>query len=470
MSFKNLVKRLYAPEYLIKPRYWVGEKPPAKNVYSELTRVAWPSITEAVLISLLTFVDTAMVASVGPQAVAAVGITNQPRFIFYALFFALNVGTTVIVSRRFGQEDRSGANKCLEQSLLLSIAASAVLVTLSFFVTRPLLSFSGAGEDIIGDASVYFRITMVGLAFTGVGMTINAAQRGAGNTKISLRTNLTANIVNVIFNYFLINGIWFFPRLEVKGAAIATLLGNIASCIMSIISVSGAGAFLHPRIKNLFKPDPAVFRQLAKVSGSAALEQLFVRIGFFSYVKIVAALGTTAFATHQICMSIINFSYSIGDGLSIAVSALVGQYLGRKRPDLSQVFSKAATRIGLGFSSALFILFAFFGGELMKIFTREAGIVALGAQLLLIVAFASPGQITQLVFSGTLRGAGDTKYVAYMSLISICLIRPVLTYVLCWPLELGLIGAWFSLIVDQYTRLLLTAVRFSKGKWKKIEV
>lgn len=195
-----------------------------------------------------------------------------------------------------------------------------------------------------------------------------------------------------------------------------------------------------------------------------------MRIGFFSYVKIVAALGTTAFATHQICMSIINFSYSIGDGLSIAVSALVGQYLGRKRPDLSQVFSKAATRIGLFFASAMFILFAFFGSELMKIFSRETDIVTLGAQLLLIVAFASPGQITQLVFSGTLRGAGDTKYVAYMSLISICLIRPVLTYILCYPLEFGLIGAWFSLFVDQYTRLMLTAVRFSRGKWKKIEV
>ena len=136
MTVKNLARRLYAPEYLIKPRYWIGEKPPAKAVYGELTHVAWPSITEAVLISLLTFVDTAMVATVGPQAVAAVGITNQPRFIFYALFFALNVGTTVIVSRRFGQQDRPGANKCLEQSLLLSVAASAILVTLSFFVTR----------------------------------------------------------------------------------------------------------------------------------------------------------------------------------------------------------------------------------------------------------------------------------------------------------------------------------------------
>lgn len=267
MTVKNLARRLYAPEYLIKPRYWIGEKPPAKAVYGELTHVAWPSITEAVLISLLTFVDTAMVATVGPQAVAAVGITNQPRFIFYALFFALNVGTTVIVSRRFGQQDRPGANKCLEQSLLLSVAASAILVTLSFFVTRPLLAFSGAGDDIIADASSYFRITMVGLAFTSVGMTINAAQRGAGNTQISLRTNLTANIVNVIFNYLLINGIWVFPRLEVRGAAIATLLGNIASCVMSVISVSGAGTFLRPRIKHLVKPDPVVFRQLAKVSG-----------------------------------------------------------------------------------------------------------------------------------------------------------------------------------------------------------
>ena len=79
---------------------------------------------------------------------------------------------------------------------------------------------------------------MVGMAFTSLGLVINAAQRGTGNTKISMRTNLTANVINVIFNYLLINGIWFFPRLEVKGAAIATLMGNVVSCLMSVYSVS----------------------------------------------------------------------------------------------------------------------------------------------------------------------------------------------------------------------------------------
>ena len=106
----------------------------------------------------------------------------------------------------------------------------------------------------------------------------------------------------------------------------------------------------------------------------------------------------------------------------------------------------------------------------MGLFTHDSVIVDAGTRLLLIVALTSPAQISQVIFSGSLRGAGDTKFVAYSSLVSIGIIRPLITYILCFPLGLGLIGAWFSLFVDQYLRLLFTGLRFSKGKWTKIKI
>ena len=125
-----------------------------------------------------------------------------------AVILSFNVGVTAVVSRRKGAEDYEGANHCLKQCVLLSTIMSLVLSVLGIVFARPLLLFAGAGNDIIADSVDYFRIIMVGLFFNGIGLTINGAQRGVGNTKISMQTNLSANVVNVIFNYFLINGAW----------------------------------------------------------------------------------------------------------------------------------------------------------------------------------------------------------------------------------------------------------------------
>lgn len=470
MSVKEAFRHLYAPEYMIKPEEWVGSKYNTKEVYRRLYNVAWPATVETLLISMISFIDTMMVSSVGSYAIAATGLTNQPRLIFFAVFFALNVGVTAIVSRRKGEYDRDGANKCLAQGIFICIALSVVLCAAAIALARPLLIFAGAMEDTIEPATTYFRITMVGMVFSVLGLVINAAQRGAGNTKISMKTNLTANIVNVIFNYLLINGIGFFPELGVTGAGIATLLGNMTGCAMSIYSVSHKDEFLYLRIKDIFRLDKETLRLIAKIGGSAAVEQVFVRIGFFAYAKMVATLGTVALATHQICMSIINLSFSFGDGLGIAGSALVGQNLGRKRPDMATIYGKSGQRVGLLVSFLLMILFSSCGRGLMGLFSSEEHIVELGIKILVIVAFTSPAQISQVIFAGCLRGSGDTKYVAITSLVSIAILRPLITYLLCYTAGMGLIGAWISLLVDQYVRLAFSAFRFTRGKWTKIEL
>lgn len=469
MSFKSKLAHLYAPHHLIKGE-WLGNPYNSKEVYSTLSRIAWPATLETVLIGLLAFVDSIMVSSVGSEAIAAVGITNQPRMLFYAVFFALNVGVTAVVSRRKGEEDREAANRTLSQAVAVCSVLGVILFTFSFIFSRPLLIFAGAQSDTIDVAVTYFRIVMLGTIFTSIGLMINAAHRGCGNTKISMYTNLTANFINFIFNLLLINGLLFFPRLEVKGAAIATLIGNIASCLISIYSVTVKGDYLKLKLSDIFKFDSHTLKSLTKVGSSAAVEQVFVRIGFFAYVKIIASLGTQIMATHQICMSIITLSFTFGDGLSISASSLVGQNLGRKRPDMATIYGKATQRVGFLISLALFLLFSTGGGMLVSLFTNESEIINLGSKLLLITAFASPAQISQLIFSGSLRGAGDTKYVAYTSLIAIGIIRPIITYILCYPLGLGLIGAWLSLLFDQYLRLAFASTRFIKGKWKNIDL
>ncbi len=467
---KTALYRLYKPEYLVKTPPPDDGSYDTKRVYTSLLRFSWPAALEAVLIGLLTFVDTIMVGQVSPAAIAAVGVTNQPRFIFFAVFFALNVGVTAIVSRRKGEDDRESANLCLGQAFSICVLLSIVLCAASIVFARPLLRLAGAGDDIIDDAAIFFDLTMVGMTFTALTMVMNAAQRGSGNTRIALVTNLAANIVNITLDWLLICGHLGFPRLEVKGSGIATLSGNIVGFIIALVSVLRKGGYIRLSLKNCRRPDMPTIRRLFKISSSAASEQLFIRIGFFIYAMLVAKLGTEALATHQICMSIINLSYCVGDGLGMGAAALVGQSLGRKRADLAAVYGKASQRIGLLVSVMLVLVFLFGGRFLLILFTDEAPIIAAGIKLLYIVAISSPFQISNVVYTGCLRGAGDTKYVAVSSFISIGVIRPFMTWLFCYAFGLGLIGAWLSLLLDQIMRYLFAMVRFSRGKWKNIKV
>lgn len=470
MNLRTAAAHLYRPEYLVKQQPPDDGSYDTRRVYSSLFRISWPAALETLLVGLVSFIDTVMVGKVGSAAIAAVGITNQPKFLFYAIFFAVNVGVTAVVSRRKGEDDRERANSCLGQAFTICAILSAVLCTAAVLLSEPLIRFAGAGDEYIDDACDYFRIVMVGMSFTALSAVINAAQRGIGNTRIAMVTNIAANVVNIILNYLLIGGNFGFPRLEVRGAAIATLVGNAVCFIIALASVLRKQGFLRLTGRSLVRFDADTVRLIASISSSAAVEQLFIRIGFFVYAMLVAKLGTIPLATHQICMNIINLSFCVGDGLGMAASSLVGQNLGKKRPDLAEVYGKASQRVGIMISAFLVMLFLFGGRMLMALFTDDNTIIEYGIKLLIIVAVCSPAQVSQVIFSGCLRGAGDTKYVALVSFISIGVFRPMLTYVFCYTLGLGLIGAWLSLLVDQYTRLFFSATRFSRGKWKEIRI
>ena len=463
-------EKLYSVPNMIKSEDIIGEVPETKQVYKNAIDMAWPSAIESVLVGLVSAIDTMMVGSLGAGAIAAVGITNQPKFILLAIIFSLNVGVTAIVARRRGAKDRKGANRCLRQALVISVSLAFILSIIGFAFARPMLLFAGAQADVIDYAVTYFRIIAIGNFFTSVSLTINAAQRGSGNTKISMRTNIVANIVNVTFNYLLINGHLGFPRLGVTGAAIATMLGNIVAFSMSVRSITKADGFLHVKLRSNWKLDKETIKGLAGISSSSFIEQICMRVGFLVTTMLVASLGTIAFATHQICMNMVNLSFTFGDGLGVGSSALVGQNLGAKRPDMATIYSKTIQRIALTIGAVLFLIFIFGRHFLVDLFTDEAPIIQIGGQILIIVAMMSPLQTVSVVIGGTLRGAGDTKFVAYSSLISIGIVRPLTTWLFCYPLGFGIIGAWFSFMTDQCLRLVINSWRFKTGKWTKIRI
>ncbi len=470
MALPNILRRLILPEYMVRDEQKLGSDYPALEMYRSFVKIAWPALMESVLIGLVSFVDTVMVSGVGEAAVAAVGLTGQPRLLFYAIFLSLSIAVNAMVSRRFGEKNPESANRCLAMILPIAVILCAFFTVIAFAVSRPLLLFAGAQEDTIEYAIPYFRICMVGMNFTVISLIINAAQRGCGNTRISMTTNLAANAVNVVFNAFLINGLFFFPKLGVIGAAVATMMGNMASAVISILSLCKKGRFLQLNLRDMVRWDIPQLRTLLGIGSGSLVEQVFMRIGFFSYAKLVAELGTMEFATHQIVMSIITLSFTVGDGLGVASSALVGQNLGRKRPDISIIYGRIGQRFGACISVLLVLIFTFGGGFLVGLFSDDPEVIRVGRHLLYIVAVTAPFQVAQVICRGCLNGAGDTKFTAIVSFVSIALVRPVLTYLLCYPAGLGVYGAWISLFFDQLTRFGFTMFRFGGADWYKKKV
>lgn len=467
----ELIRRFFAVNHLIPERYQKDSLPSSKEAYSTAFQMAWPSSMEMVLIGLIGSADLIMVSHLGSGAIAAAGITTQPKFILMSFVMALNTGLTVIISRRKGQNRQEDANRILMNALIMSLGISLIMSIIGVFFAEPILRMAGATDDYIEMAVVYFRLIAIGNFFTSVANTLTSAQRGSGNTKISMFTNLSANLVNIVFNYLLIYGVGVFPQMGVTGAGLATLIGNVVAFIIAMYSITRKGNFVGLVFKNNLKIDFRGWFELIRLSSSAFIEQIFIRGGFLMFAIIIAKLGTDAFATHQVVLNIISLSFAVGEGLSIAASTLVGQNLGKKRPDLAMLYSKVLQRIGLLVAIVLGISLIVFRMQILSLFSQSSDVVlTLGKPIMIIVGITVSFQVLGTITIGTLRGAGDLKFTAVLMMICIGIIRPLSGYLFAISLGGGLVGAWLSILLDQSMRSIASQKRFASGTWLDIKI
>lgn len=448
----------------------IGEVPPQKEIVKNVVNVAWPSVLESFFITLAGMVDTIMVSSLGPEAIAAVGLTTQPKFMGMAIFLSMNVAVSAIVARRKGSGDRDSANRLLRTLLLITIGLTAVISTVFYLLADPLIHFVGSQPDTHEMAVQYLRIVMGGLIFSNISLVLNAAQRGAGNTRIAMTTNIISNVVNVIFNYLLIGGHFGFPALGVRGAALATVLGTVCASILSLRSVLKRDSFICLRAVKGWIADRGSMMSLLNVGSSAFVEQICMRIGFLLFSMTVANLGTKEFAAHQIGMNFMAISFSFGDGFQVASVTLIGQNLGKKRPDLAKIYGNVCQKMGLLCALVVSSIYALFGRNFFYLYTDDPVILDYGVMIMLILSITLFFQIEQVVLMGGLRGAGDTRFTAMVSLVSVIGVRSGISWVLCYPLGLGLLGAWLGTLLDQSFRFVLSFIRFRRGKWTQLRL
>jgi putative MATE family efflux protein len=442
-----------------------------KMLYRDVVKIAWPSFVELTLTQLTSMVDMMMVGGLGSWAITSVGLTTQPKFLLMIMFMAMNVGATALVARYKGEGSPQKANMVLRQALLITFILSVIGSIVGYIASEPMIRFMGAAEAItLEQGTIYLKIQMLGFVFLALTSTMTATLRGVGSSRVTMMYNLASNVVNVIFNYLLIHGHFGFPKMGVIGASLATIIGQFVAFLLALGAILRGRHYLSLRFKEGFKPNLRVIKSIFKIGIPALVEQVFMRAGMILYVKTVASLGTVAYATHQIAMNIQAMSFMNGQAFSVSGTSLVGQSLGKRRPDMAQAYASRTRRLGMSFSILLGLTFFFLGRPIVGLYTNEADVIVQGTRILKYVALVQPLQSSQFILAGALRGAGDTRATAVISFITVLIIRPGLAFMLINFFSLGLDGAWFALIADQALRSLLVLLRYNTGKWKSIRI
>lgn len=459
-------------EKVQKKKHPLPEGVTDKMMYSDVIRIAWPSMVELLLTQLASMVDLMMVGQLGAWALTSVGLTTQPKFLFMTVFQAMNVGATAMVARYKGAGRPDKANLVMRQALMMTFLGAVVMSFIGYFTSEWMVQFMGATDaESLAGGTIYLQIQMIGFVPMALTTAITAVLRGVGDSRTAMIYNVVANVVNVIFNYFWIYGHMGFPAMGVAGASLATILGQFVAMLMAFYAVMRHNSgYLHLQLRDGFRPDKETIGAIFKVGFPAMVEQLVMRAGMIIYSKTVASLGTVAFATHQVCMNIQALSFMNGQAFGVSATSLVGQCLGKRRPDMAEEYSRRTRRVGMIVSLFLAACFVLFSHQIVALYNDEPEIVSLGGTILMFIAFIQPFQASQFILAGVLRGAGDTRATAVITFMTVLLVRPGLAVLMIYVFHWGLPGAWVALAADQLLRSFLVWLRYNAGKWKTIKV
>lgn len=441
------------------------------TIEQNIWALAVPLIAERLLQAVVNAADMAMVGRVGAASVVAVGLSNQISMIATSFYDAIRVGTTSIVARRIGAGENERAQQTLRQSLIIASILGIIAFILISGFAGPSLRLLGAEEDAIEQGIPYSHWKGLSMLFQFVTMTFTAALRGAGNTYLPMYVGILVNITNLFGNYALIGGNWGFPAMGTAGAGLATafarFIGMVLIFILTVMKPNPVSDFY----KGSFGPDRETLKSVLSIGLPASGERLTLRGAQLLYVSAIAGLGTNAYAAHQIAIRVESVSLVIGFSFGAAATTLVGQYLGfgdaEKAEEAAWKCQKLAS-LAMGCAGVGLFLSAPY---VVQLFTPDnPEVIRLGSTVIKIVAVAQPIMGINRVLAGSLRGAGDTRWVMFITGGSAWGVRVVLTYLFVKVVGLHLPGAWYAMVIDLAIRSLLFRWRFKTGKWKEIAV
>ena len=442
-----------------------------KQGYRDILRLMLPCLIELFLGQLVSMVDMIMVGGLGTQAINAVGICGNPTMLLMMIFTALNVGTTALISRARGEGNIYKANQVAKLAILVNFLAGLLMMGLGLIFTNALIHMMGAPDaQTAASAVAYLRMRIYAMPFIAVGAVNNAILRGMGNARSPMLYNLFANLCNVLFNWLLIHGIWFFPEMGVVGASLASSIANVISAVISCALLLHGHSDIHIRLREKFEFDKNMLSNLFRIGAPSMAEQVFLRIGLIICGRLTISLGATDYAAHQLCWNILNIVLLCGSAMQMAISPITGQCLGRKSVKQAEDYARYGVHLLLLVMTLCGLLCIFGAKPLLLLYSPEDSVLIAALPLMRMMGVLLPSMAPQYVHGGVLAGAGDTKYNAVFFIFSSVVVRIPLLILFKDVCHWGLIGVNLSFIADVLLRWVLFTGRYKMGKWKTVKL
>jgi MATE family multidrug resistance protein len=423
--------------------------------------LAWPVIGENMLETSLDIVNTALVAGLGTAAVAGVGSGLQIMFFVIAALSALSVGSSILVAQAVGARDPARASLVARQSMIWSVLLSIPLALAGFWFADPIMGIFGVSADVARIGADYLQVAM-GTVVVLVALLIGGGVlRGAGDSRTPMLVTLAANVVNVGLAYALIYGQLGLPALGAVGSAWAAFVSRGLALLLLLaalwrgrngVSIAGPGGWL---------PTWGVARRVLGLGIPSAVEQVLLSTGFLVLTILVAGLGTATLAAQRIAVSALSFSFLPGIGFGLAATALVGQSIGAGRLDAAAGVGRIATTWAIAWMSAFGALLLLAATPIMRLFSTDPEVIAIGAAGLRVMALTQPFWAVRMAGSGALRGTGDTRFPLIIGSAGVW-VAVALVWVMLRTVGGGLPAVWGAFLVTAPVTALLTWRRFGR--------
>ena len=445
--------------------------------YQEVTTVCLPLVLGMSAATLMTFTDRIFLANYSLNAISAALPAGITSYLFVAFFGGVGGYAGVFIAQYTGRGSHLKVGKVLWQGIYFTLASGICFWLLAIFGAEPIFSLAGHPQDVQELERVYFSILCKGAVFSVATVTLSTFFTGRGLTRPVMLITFFAVLINIPLDYVLIFGYGRIPELGIKGAAIATVTAWIIEVLFLAALIFTKKHNHRFGVFSSYQFDRNIFTRLMRFGIPGSLQFTLDILAFTLFILIVGRIGRLELAATNIVISINSLAFMPSMGVSQGVSVLVGQALGRKKPKQAGNYVWSAIHLLAAYIICLDLLFIFAPDFILAPFISGQQTIAdqvfireLCRKLLLIISAYLLFDGLYMVFSGALRGAGDTRFMMKaIALISMaCFVLPVFIGVQFF--QMGIIAAWLLVVLFLVLLFFVSGWRYRSGAWKKMLV
>ncbi len=432
-----------------------------------ILRLALPAIAGLSTQMIVSLVDTAMVGRL-PEAkynLAAMGIGVFATWAVVSFFSSLATGTHVLIARRFGEKKYEECGKVLNTSLLLSLLIGTITSLLVVLFANDIADFFAVDKKVGFYAGEYLHYRFLGIPFFLMTVSYRGFYFGIGRTRVFMYSGVIANFLNIVFNYILIYGAFGIKGMGLAGAGLGSTLATICDAFF-YLGVSLIPSYRH-RYKHFrnFAFIKNIATSIIRISLPVSFQNVFILIGFLSFISITGFIGTLEQAASNIVFSSLLITLMPCFGFGIAVQTLVGNSLGRGEIRLAKHYGFETSRLATFYTLFIGSIFIFIPKSILILTTNDFRVIDTAVPALRIAGFGQIFYSFGVVLANGLQAAGKTFFVMIAEVISNWFVFVPIAFLLGVVFNLGLIGAWLALpfYVILYAGIIF--IKFHFGNW-----